>query len=207
MKYRLAIQEQTTRAAGSKRTGRRQRTANMIQAINRQAQRLAVNQQYSRCRQKLRNVKVLPAIKRCANVNSVPAKSGTRTLTPVFSKAQQSPAERLFCCVLLQHTHVMTGLKGLPSGRPVSFEAGGENPFSPVAISVFSHWVTGSKLKGDCPMATYRLALLEGQSPRLCDRRVRGYITLSFNSRNAARKEAHRLNAVVCGWNTGRGAA
>ena len=98
----------------------------------------------------------------------------------------------------------MTGLEGLPSGRPVSLYAGGDNPFSPVTKSELSLWVTGSTIQGDCPMATYRLALLEGQSPRLCNRRVRGYITLSFNSRQQARKEANRLNAVVCGWNTGR---
>ena len=144
----------------------------------------------------------LPAGKQCATVYSVTAKSVTRIITPVTYKAQQSPAERLFCCVLLQYPHVMTGLKGLPSGRPVSLYAGGDNPFSPVTKSELSLWVTGSTIQGDCPMTvTCRLALLEGNSPILCTRRVRGYIALSFNSHQQAKQEARRLNAVVCGWN------
>ena len=56
-------------------------------------------------------------------------------------------------------------------------------------------------------MAIYRLALLTGNSHRLCNRRVRGYISLSFNSHQQARKEASRLNAVVCGWEPRRAEA
>ena len=95
----------------------------MNQAPVQQAQLLAVNQQYSQCREPLRDVKVLPAIKRCANVNSVPAKSGTRIITPVTYKAQQSPAERLFCCVLLQYPYVMTYLFITNPNLDLSFSA------------------------------------------------------------------------------------
>ncbi|KEQ12447.1 hypothetical protein GZ77_18140 [Endozoicomonas montiporae] len=143
----------------------------------------------------------LPVMERYGNVISVTAKSVTRIITPVLYKAQQD-AYRPFLLPDFQHTYqFMAGLKGLPSGRPVSLYAGGDNPFSPVTKSELSLWVTGSTIQGDCPMAiTCRLALLEGHSPILCNRRVRGYIVLSFNSHQQARKEARRLNAVVCGW-------
>ncbi|WP_252177479.1 ash family protein [Endozoicomonas sp. 4G] len=143
----------------------------------------------------------LPDGNECAIVHSVTAKSVTRTITPVILKAQQSPAERLFCCLLQRTYRFMVGLMGLPSGRPVSFSAGGDNPISSATNSDLSPWVAGSKTKGGHPMAiTCRLALLKGSSHRLCDRRVRGYITLSFNSHQQARKEARKLDAVVCGW-------
>ena len=172
-----------------------------------QATQLAVNQQYSQCRPMLRNVKVLPATNHCANVQSVTAKSVIGIRTPERTKAQQD-AYRPFLLPAFQYTYqLMAGLEGLPSGRPVPFVAGSSNLSSPVAISRFEPWVTGSKSKGARPMAIYRLALLTGNSARLCNRRVRGYISLPFNTHQQARKEASRLNAVVCGWNSRRAEA
>ena len=144
----------------------------------------------------------LPAGEQCATVYSVTAKSVTGIETPITFKAQQD-AYRPFLLPDFQRTyHFMAGLEGLPTGRPVSLKAGSLNLSSPVAISRLRPWVTGSKLQGDCPMTvTCRLALLEGNSPILCTRRVRGYIALSFNSHQQAKQEARRLNAVVCGWN------
>ena len=143
----------------------------------------------------------LPAMEWCGNLGSVTAKSVTRIITPELYKAQQD-AHRPFLLPEFQHTYqFMAGLEGLLSSRPVSLYAGGDNPFSPVTKSELSLWVTGSTIQGVCNMAiTCRLALLEGESARLCTRRVRRYLVLSFNSHQQASQEARRLNAVVCGW-------
>ncbi|WP_153301520.1 hypothetical protein [Endozoicomonas arenosclerae] len=157
-------------------------------------------QQYGQHVQTLYDNHPLSALKRCGTVSTVTAKSVTRIETRYLLEAY-SRLMRFFCTDSAYLPVLMTGLVGLPSGRPVSSNTGSLNPSSPVTKSRLRPWVTGSTIRGGHPMAiTCRLALLKGNSSRLCNRRVRGYIFLSFNSHEQARKEASRLNAVVCGW-------
>lgn len=95
----------------------------------------------------------LPTVKPLGKVAPVTAKSVTRIRTRHISE-EHSRSQRFFCA-RLQHTYqFMAGLEGLPSGRPVPFDAGSSNPSSLVAISRFEPWVTGSKIKGAYPMGT-----------------------------------------------------
>ena len=142
----------------------------------------------------------LPAGKQSAIVHSVTAKSVARIGIRQTFKAYNR-RKRFFCA---QHTYpFMAGLLGASKDAPVSLNAGYANPDNSATIPDIGMSHGGSKIQGAPPMAiTCRLALIEGNTSRLCTCRVRSYITLSFNSHRQARKEAHRLNAVVCGWNT-----
>ena len=49
-------------------------------------------------------------------------------------------------------------------------------------------------------MAKYRIAVLTGNSPRLSERSVQHYQTISARSYPAAVATATRMNAIVIGW-------
>ena len=150
----------------------------------------------------------LPAPKHCAIVETVTAKSVTRIETRQ-DKRRTTAQSGFFVPRFSVPARIMAGLRGLPSGRPVPVCAGSLNPFSPVAISRLRPWVTGSNknTNGANTMAiTCRLALLNSSTSNTAapEQAVKHYRTQTYQSHQQARRDAQRLNAVVCAWTPAR---
>nr|WP_242667288.1 ash family protein [Parendozoicomonas haliclonae] len=133
-------------------------------------------------------------------VRTVTAKSVTRIGVRLNLKAYNR-RERFFCAQYQHTCPTMAGLLGASSDAPVSFKAGYANPDNLATISEIGVSYGGSKLEGARTMAiTCRMALLKGSAPTASQKAVTVYRTHTYLSRQQARQEAQKLNAVVCAW-------
>lgn len=151
----------------------------------------------------LRKSKVLPNTGNRGYASIVTAKSVIGIITPSNIKGATVAPQAAFLLPAYQHPPFMAGLVGLPSGRPVPFDAGGDNPISPVTSPRLSPPCDSSKQEQSKEArmpVTCRIAVLKGNSSRLSTCKVEQYKTITAPSFKAMTALAARQNAVICSW-------
>ena len=148
---------------------------------------------------------VLPDSSNGNNLCPASAKSEARYWRIGNIVAQQSPSVRLFCCKLSCTTPFMVVVMGREKSRAASTCAVTPTLSQLPPIQTLACLIGGSITRGAGTMSLYRLAILSGDTSRLCACTVTQYQTITAPSYAAAMAVARsQYNAIVVGWRAAR---